>query len=148
MRLARHLLFVAALTTAPAFAQVTVTDAWVRGTVAGQQASGAFMKLRATADTALVGASSPVARTIEIHEMKMEGGTMRMRAIDRLPIARGRTVDLSSAGHHLMIMGLGKPLEAGAKVPIALTFEDPNGKRTSVDVIATVRALGDTHHKH
>ena len=27
----------------PAAAQVTVTDAWVRGTVTGQKATGAFM---------------------------------------------------------------------------------------------------------
>jgi copper(I)-binding protein len=131
-----------------AHAQVTVSDAWVRGTVGGQRATGAFMKLVAGDDVALVGARSPVAATVEIHEMKMDGGTMRMRAVDRLPLEKGRAVELAPGGYHVMLMGLTKPVNPGDAVPITLTFEDRSGKRSTVEVSATVKPLTSGHGNH
>ncbi len=130
-----------ALVAAPALAQVTVTDAWVRGTVSGQKATGAFMQLKSAADTTLVGASSPVAKIVEIHEMKMDGGTMKMRAIDKLALPAGEPVELKPGGYHVMLMDLAQPLKEGETVPVTLTFQDKGGRQTSVDVKASVRAL-------
>ena len=66
----------------PVWAQnVTVTNAWVRGTVAGQTASGAFMDLTSAADVVLLGAASPAAGVVELHEMSMDNGVMKMRAL-------------------------------------------------------------------
>ena len=59
---------------------VEVKDAWVRTSVQGQKATGAFMKLTARDGARLVSASSPVAGVTEVHEMKMEGDVMKMRA--------------------------------------------------------------------
>ncbi len=131
----------AALVALPAAAQVTVTDPWVRGTVGGQRSTGAFMKVAAAAETALVAASSPVAKIVEIHEMKIEGGVMQMRAIDKLALPAGKPVELKPGGYHVMLMGLTQPINAGDTVPITLTFEDKAGKRTSIDVKATARPL-------
>ena len=64
---------------APAWAQVSVSQAWVRGTVQGQKATGAFMQLKSTDGATLVAAQSPVAGVVEIHEMKMENNVMKMR---------------------------------------------------------------------
>jgi len=139
------LVAVLALVAGPALAQVTVSDAWVRGTVPGQRATGAFMTLTASEDVALVAARSPLAGSVEVHEMKMDGGMMRMRAIDRLPVARGAPVQLSAGGHHLMLMALVKPVAAGDTVPLSLTFEDRAGKRVTVDVLAKVRPLAASH---
>lgn len=130
-----------------AAAQVAVHEPWVRGTVAGQQSTGAFMKLVAAADTTLVAVRSPVAKIVEIHEMKHEGGMMRMRAIERLPLAAGQTVELAPGGYHVMLMGLAAPVQASATVPITLTFEDRAGKRSTVEVSAPVRALTAGAHK-
>ena len=69
------LLLMAAL---PALAQVTVGEPWVRATVAAQKATGAFMTLTSTQTTKLVGASSPAAGAVEVHEMKMDNDMMRM----------------------------------------------------------------------
>ena len=143
-------LLVALAMPALAHAQVTISEAWVRGTVAGQRATGAFMKLVANDDVALVSAASPAAASVEIHEMKTEGGMMSMRQIERLPLAKGRTIVLSPGGHHLMLMGLAKSVAAGDKIPLALTFEDRNGKRVTIDVTATARPLTESAaaHKH
>ena len=104
-----------------AFAEDTVTETWVRGTVAGQGSTGAYMKLRSTTDAALVAISSPRVQSVELHAMHMENGVMRMRAIDTLALPAGRTVELGPSGYHVMLTGLRRPLNAGEKVPLTLT---------------------------
>ena len=73
----------------PALAQTSVKQAWVRGTVAEQKATGAFMQLTSTQGGKLLSVSSPAAGVVEIHQMKMEGSTMKMAQGRRL-----RGVDL------------------------------------------------------
>ncbi len=126
----------------PAAAQVTVSDAWVRGTVAGQKVTGAFMQLNSKADATLVGVASPVAKIVEIHEMKDDGGgVMKMKAIDKLPLPAGRPVELKPGGYHVMLFDLKQPLKEGDIVPLTLTLEDKAGKKSTVEVKAAVKAL-------
>ena len=141
-RLAALVALASTLAAAPlAVAQVTVSDPWVRGVVPGQMATGAFMRLTAAADATLVDAASPAARIVEIHEMKMEGGVMKMSAIDRLPLPAGKAVELKPGGYHVMLMDLVAPLKEGDTVPITLTVADKAGKTQKVEVRAAVRAL-------
>jgi periplasmic copper chaperone A len=128
--------------SAGAAAEVAVSDAWVRGTVAGQMGTGAFMRLTSSADTTLVGVASPAAKVVELHQMKMEGSMMKMSAIARLSLPAGKTVLLEPRGYHVMLMDLARPLKEGDIVPLSLTFEDKTGKKQTIDVKATVRALG------
>jgi copper(I)-binding protein len=130
-----------ALLSTTALAQVSVADPWVRGTVEGQRATGAFMKLTPASDQKLVAASSPVAKIVEIHEMAMEGGVMKMRAIPKLDLPAGKATELKPGGYHVMLMALQKPLAEGEIVPITLIFEDAAGKRQSIEVKAAVRPL-------
>ncbi len=129
-----------------AFAQTTVTDAWVRGTVAQQRASGAFMKITSAQGGKLVAVSSPVAGVAEVHEMAMDGNTMRMRAIAALDLPAGKTVELKSGGYHVMLMDLKQQLQGGQTVPLTLVIEGKDGKREIVEVRARVRALGADAH--
>ena len=142
LSIAAIVVLAAGLAVSPgASAQVAVTDPWVRGTVTGQKASGAFMQLKSPADTALVAVASPVAKIVEIHEMKMEGGMMKMNAVDRLALPAGKAVDLKPGGYHVMMMDLVKPLKDGDLVPLQLTFEDKAGKKQTVEVKAVVKPL-------
>ena len=125
----------------PAAAEVSVTDAWVRGTVTGQKATGAFMQLNSAVDTALVAVTSPAAKIVEVHGMKMEGGVMKMHAVDKLALPAGKTVDLRQGGYHVMLVDLVAPLKEGDTVPLKLTFEDKGGAKRTVDVMAVVRPL-------
>ena len=131
-------LFMAALS---AQAAVTVTQAWVRGVVKGQAETGAFMTLKSQEATSLIGAASPVAKTVQIHEMKMEGDMMKMRPVAAIEIPANSTVELKPGGYHVMLMGLNKPLAKGDKVPLKLTFRAKNGTQSTVDVQAEVREL-------
>jgi len=132
---------VLAVAPSVAAAQVTVTDPWVRGTVAGQRATGAFMKLTPAADQKLVAAASPVAKVVEIHEMAMDGGVMKMRAIPKLALPAGKATELKPGGYHVMLMALDRTLAEGETVPITLTFEDAAGKRQTVEIKAPVKPL-------
>src|SRR5262249_4375694 len=126
----------------PAFADVTVSDAWTRSTVPGQKVAGVFMRIVSTVDTALIEATSPSAKIVEIHEMTKEGNVMKMKAVDRLPVPAEKPVELTPAGYHMMLFELKAPLNVGDKVPLKLTFENRGGRKLTVDVEATVRPPG------
>ncbi len=147
------LLLSAALGLPAARAQTTATDPWVRGTVAQQKATGLFVTLTSASGGRLVSASSPVAGAVEIHEMKMEGDTMRMRALTQgLELPAGQPVQLKPGGYHVMLMDLKQPLSAGQSVPLTLVIEGPKGQRETLTIQAPVRALnapsGAQGHKH
>ena len=131
-----------------AAAQTTISQAWVRATVAQQMASGAFMQITSRQGGKVVGVSSSAAGVAEIHEMTMDGTTMRMRAVPALELPAGKPVELKPGGYHIMLMDLKAPLKAGTHVPLALTIESPDGTRTTLKVDAPVRALGDAPHSH
>ncbi|WP_374674378.1 copper chaperone PCu(A)C [Ideonella sp.] len=131
-----------------AHAQTTVQEPWVRGTVPGQQASGAFMRLTSAQGGRLVAAASPVAATVEVHEMKMADGVMRMAAVPALDLPPGQVVELKPGGYHIMLMGLKQTLKAGEPVPLTLTVEGRDGKRETLELKADVRALGAAPAPH
>ena len=121
-------------------AQVKVDDPWVRATVAPQKVTGAFMQLTAAKPMKVVAVSSPVAAAVEIHEMKMEDGVMKMRAVDALPLPAGQAVALKPGSYHVMLMGLKAPIKAGETVPLTLTVEGEDKKRATVEIKAEARA--------
>lgn len=132
----------AALTTAVQAApvEVTVQEPWVRATVAQQKVTGAFMRLTSTADVQLVAIASPLADRVELHEMKMDGEVMTMRAVPSLSLPAGKPVALAPGGYHLMLFGLRQQLKAGDKVPLTLTVEDAQKQRTTIAVDAVAKS--------
>ena len=126
---------------ATAHAEVNVKDPWVRATVTGQKATGAFMQLTSTEPVRLVEAQSAAAKIVEIHEMRMEGDRMMMKAIPGLDIVPGKALDLKPGGYHVMLIDVVKPLNAGDKVPLTLVVEGADRKRATIEVSAEVRAL-------
>lgn len=131
----------ALLATAHAHAQVQVQQAWVRASVPQQKATGAFMQLQASEDSRLVSASSPVAPIVEVHEMAVSDGVMRMRPVPALALPAGKTVELKPGGYHIMLMDLPQQVKAGDTVPLSLVVEGKDGKRRTIEVQAPVRPL-------
>jgi len=128
-------------------AQTIVSDAWVRGTVAGQKATGLFAQITSTSGGRLVSASSPVAGVVEVHEMVMDGNVMKMRALPSLELPAGKTVELKPGGYHMMLLDLKQALNTGESVPVTLVIEGAGGKRETLEVKAPVKALADSHSK-
>jgi copper(I)-binding protein len=135
-------LSLALLAATPAWSQTTVADPWVRGTVAQQRATGLFATLTSAQGGRLVGASSPAAGVVEIHEMVMSGDVMRMRPIAGLDLPAGTPVELKPGGYHVMLMDLKQPVGAGQTVAVTLVIERKDGTRENVEVLAPVRPLG------
>ena len=153
--LLRTLTLLAAIGSASAWAQVKVDNAWARATVQGQKATGAFMKLTAPQAAQLVAVSTPVAGVAEIHEMKMDGGVMKMRAVPALDLPANQSVELKPGSYHLMLMDLKAPLAKDASVSLTLTFKDAKGVESKQQItlpVSTAMPQGAAHqhgeHKH
>jgi periplasmic copper chaperone A len=113
---------------------IKVEGAWVRSTAPGQQGTTAFMKLTAQQPMQIVGVSSPVAGTSDLHEMKREGDVMTMRAVDKLELPAGRTVALTPSGYHLMLQDLKQQLRPGTTVPLTLVLRDAKGLQSKLEL--------------
>jgi copper(I)-binding protein len=137
--------------SAPLWAQsVDIQGAWARATVQGQKASGAFMQLTAKEASRLVRVSSPVAGVSEVHEMSMDGGVMKMRALDKgLELPAGKAVELKPGGYHVMLMDLKVPLVKDTTIPLTLVFKDAKGVETSKELkvpVSQVAPAGQGAH--
>lgn len=124
-----------------AHAQVEVQDAWIRGMVAPQDTTGAFMRIISKSDARLVGIRTPAAGMADIHQTTMQGGVMRMRPVKAIELPAGKPVELKPGGYHVMLMHVARPLKEGERVPLTLIVETAAGKRESVTVQVPVKAL-------
>ena len=126
---------------------VEIKDAWIRTSVQGQKATGAFMKITAKEGTRLVSVASPVAGVAEVHEMKMDGGVMTMRAVTGgLELPAGKTVELKPGGFHVMLMDLKAALPKDSTVPMTLTFKDAKGVESKVELKVPVATAAAHQH--
>jgi len=98
------------------------------------------MHLTSGQDAQLIGASSPAADRVEIHEMRLVNGMMTMRRIERLQLPAGTMVALDHE-FHIMLIGLKQPLQVGRSIALTLQWLDAHGVRHNTNVVAPVRAL-------
>lgn len=146
-RRARHHGVRAAVTLAlfchAALAQtVLVQNAWVRATVQGQKATGAFMRLTSPTSVRLKSISTPVAGVAEVHEMRLEGDIMKMQAVkDGLELPAGKTVELKPGSYHLMLMDLKLPLIKDSSIPLTLVFVDAKGVESKTELKLPVSTM-------
>jgi periplasmic copper chaperone A len=140
---------------------ISVTEPWARASSITASAGAAYMVIENTgsAADALVGASSPAAKTVEVHETvamgtaaptaaggmmgatpmpgasAAAGGMMGMQPIARLEIPAGGSVALKPGSYHIMLIDLNQELKVGETIEITLKFE----KAGDVKVSAVVR---------
>jgi copper(I)-binding protein len=144
--------FAASLAAAPARAEdvkagdLVISQAWARATPKGAKVGGGYVTIenKGSAPDRLTGASSDVAGSVQVHEMSMQNGIMKMRPVENgLAIAPGKTVKFGPGGYHLMMMDLKAPLKQGQKIPVTLDFEKA-GKATVSLQVEGVGAQGPT----
>lgn len=125
---------------------IAIEQAWTRATPPNAPVAGGFLTIRNSGDRAdrLVSVTSPDANSVEIHQMTMEDGVMRMRKLaDGLPIDAGSVVMLKPGGYHLMFIGPKRPIVEGGTVTATLRFEKAGTREVRFDV----RALGSSGAK-
>jgi periplasmic copper chaperone A len=118
-----------------------ISAAWARATPKGAPVGGGYLTIanNGTAPDRLLGGSSGTAARFEIHDMSMDNGVMKMRAVEAgIEIKPGQTVELKPGGYHVMFVGLKKPFEQGDHVKATLKFE----RAGDVPVDFTVEGIG------
>lgn len=130
---------------------IAVERAWARATPSGAKVAAGYLTIvNSGPDDRLLSATAEIADRVEIHEMTMENGMMRMRELpDGVTLPKGETVMLAPGATHLMFLGLKRELKEGESFAGTLTFSD--GK--TVDVTFEVAGLGaaapkDAQHHH
>jgi periplasmic copper chaperone A len=120
---------------------LTIDHPWTRATPGGAKVGGGFMKITntGTEPDRLIGGSAEIANVFEVHEMKMEGNVMKMRALEKgLEIKPGETVELRPGGYHVMFIDIKSPFKEGEKIKGQLVFE----KAGKVDVEFKIEGRG------
>lgn len=103
-----------------------ITHPWARATAPSQPTGGVFMTIENIGDHAdrLIGASSPIAESADIHNTVNDNGVMRMRHVDTIEVPVAGSAELAPGGYHIMLIGLTEPLKKGSRVPVTLQFEN------------------------
>lgn len=122
------LLFILVFHDIAAYAEVTISNAWARATKPGQEVGAAYMTLKSDSAARLIKVESQMAGTVEIHQMSMNNGVMKMRMMQALDLPAGKVVELAPGGFHLMLFDLKKPLAPGDQVDMLLTLKGKKGQ--------------------
>ena len=125
------------MTAGTALAQsggLVVKDAWARATPGGAQTGAAYATIVSPTADRLVAVASPVAKTVQLHSMSMEGAVMRMRPVAAIDIPAGQPVMLKPGGFHIMLDGLNQPLREKQTFPLTLSFEKAGPQQVTVTV--------------
>jgi periplasmic copper chaperone A len=132
---------------------IEISGGWIRATAPGQDQGGADLSIISKQPATLVGAASPVCKTVQLHTMTSEGGMMRMREVKAIELPAGKRVNLRESGYHLMLIGLKAPLKEGEIVPLTLSIKVGKQGVTEVEATAEVKSLTATEapsedHEH
>lgn len=135
---------------------IKIEQPWTRATPGGAKVAGGFMKITNTGTTPdrLVSATADISGVVELHEMTMTDGIMKMRALgDGIALAPGQTMELKPGSYHVMFIDLKSPIVKDKPITARLKFE----KAGEIDVEFKVEAIGARapagggsggHHKH
>ena len=118
---------------------LVISQAWSRATPKGAKTGGGYLTIenKGSAADRLIGGSADFAGSVQVHEMSMDNGVMKMRPVQGgLEIKPGQTVELKPQGLHIMFVGLKKPLKQGDHLKVTLEFEKAGKVQVSFDVEA------------
>lgn len=127
---------------------IAIAHPYTLSTVGDLGTSAVYMTFKNSgAADRLLSASTATASSVEIHNINMDGGLMRMRKLDGVDLPAGGTAVFAPGGLHMMLFGLKAPLRAGASFPLELRFEKAGQILVQVNVKANSDAT-NVKHKH
>jgi iron complex outermembrane receptor protein len=109
---------------------------WSRPAAAGMPTGVAYLTItnNGPKEEVLVGARTPAAQRVEIHQTSVSEGMARMRPLPQVRIVPGSTVKIAPGGIHLMLIGLEVPLTAGDEIPLTLVFREAGDVEVEISV--------------
>jgi copper(I)-binding protein len=117
---------------------IEIDNPWSRATPKGAKVAAGYLVIKnnGTDPDRLVGGTSPAGK-VEVHEMSMDKGVMKMRPVSGgLEIKPGETVELKPGAFHLMIMDLKQQIESGKPFKASLNFEKAGPVEIQFNVVA------------
>lgn len=126
---------------------IAIGHPWTRATPPMAKVGGGYLEMTNEGRTVdrLLGGSSPVAGRVEIHNMEMTDGIMKMRPVPGgVEIPAGETVKLAPGGYHFMLLDLKQPIAEGEMIPVTLEFEGAG----TIDVELAAGPVGSTATGH
>ena len=125
-----------------------IDDAWVAEAPPVAPVMGGYMKIANETDklVSITSASCPDFEKVEIHEMSMSGGMMKMREIEKLVVPADGKVELKPGGYHLMLIKPKQPFKKGDTLTVTLHMAD--GKSQAVKMKVKQRPASDDHQHH
>lgn len=122
-----------------------IDSPYTRTTPPGAPVAGGFLKITNNgkeADT-IIGGSVDFSEAVEIHEMPMVDGVMKMRQLeDGLEIPPGETVELKPGSYHIMFIKLKEQMIEGDKHKATLTFKNAGDVEVEFVVKDISQAMG------
>jgi copper(I)-binding protein len=114
-------------------------QSWARINPAPGQASAVYFVLHneGKVPDRLIGATSPVAGRVELHEHIKQGSVMRMRKkADGIEVKPDDLVLLEPGGLHLMLFDVKTPPKVGSRFPLTLQFAKGKPQTIQVEALA------------
>ncbi len=136
------------LASANAAGLFIVNEPWIRPAAAGS--TDAYMNLRSSEGTTLVGVRCELAATVTM-EMPDNARRGKFRAVTRLSLPGGETVRLAPGQAHIRLAAIRHALKLGDHVALVLTLEAADGATQEIPVNAEVRhrsPTDDEMHEH
>ena len=135
---------------------IMIEAAWARATAPGQSVASVDLTITSKQAATLIGVTSKVAQSVEMHSMTQQNGVMKMRRVEAITLPAGKAMKLGESGYHLMLVGLKAPFAAGESIPLTLTIKLPNKRKMRIEVNAEVKPLttskpaaqADEHEHH
>lgn len=129
--------------TAAEFAKgdITIGQPWARASPGGAKVAAGYLTITNTGKTSdkLIGGSTTASAALELHDMTMVDGIMRMRRIENgIVLAPGATIRLQPGGMHVMLIDLKQPITAGETIKGTLVFK----KAGVVEIVYVVAPIG------
>lgn len=147
------LVLVAVLTTAcsggsDAQGELKMLDGWVRSPIPGRTNTAAYISLSNASDSdwTLVSVTTDQAARVELHQHSEDGGMMRMRKVDSVTIAAGRSMELMPGGYHLMLFDIGEHLAHVKAVAFEFTAADGRQARFLLPLRSVLDGEGKGAH--
>jgi copper(I)-binding protein len=117
-------------------ADIKIEEAKIRLVPPTSTVSAIFLKItnKSNQDIKLISAESDLAKSVELHDMIMDNGGMRMRQVQNINLKANSTTELKRGGLHIMLIDLKNPLKEGSSHKIKLNFDDKTNQTIEVKV--------------
>ena len=106
------------------------------------------LKNQGRAPDRLLGASCACAAKVELHQHVMKGAVASMAPVASVVVPAGGQVAFAPGGHHAMLTGLKRPLEAGTMVELTLRFERAGAVKVPFFATSRVEQELTAHGRH